>query len=137
MGPTDKEHRSLLRGIARRAMIEKGLLSDFSDYAPADLAGMQTPAVIDDEKVRDLRDILWASIDNDDTRDIDQLTAAQAMPGDEIKDLVAVADVDAMVRNGSAIFRPRAAQHHVRIHRCRNIPDASRKAFHRSHIVSL
>jgi exoribonuclease-2 len=103
MSPTDKEHRSLLRRIARRAMIEKGLLPDFSDEAIAELAGIQTPAVIDDEKVRDLRDILWASIDNDDTRDIDQLTAAQAMTGDAVKILVAVADVDAIVRGGSAI----------------------------------
>ncbi len=103
MGPADKEHRSLLRSIARRAMIEKGLLPDFSDEAMAELAGMQTPAIIDDERIRDLRDILWSSIDNDDTRDIDQLTAAQAMPGDAVKILVAVADVDAMVRNGSAI----------------------------------
>ena len=103
MGLTDKEHRSFLRRIARRAMIEKGLLPDFSDEAIAELAGIQTPAVTDGEKVRDLRNILWASIDNDDTRDIDQLTAAQAMPGDAVKILVAVADVDAIVKNGSAI----------------------------------
>jgi exoribonuclease-2 len=103
MGLTDKEHRSFLRRIARRAMIEKGLLPDFSDEAIAELAGIQTPAVTDGEKVRDLRNILWASIDNDDTRDIDQLTAAQAMSGDSVMILVAVADVDAIVKNGSAI----------------------------------
>ncbi len=73
---------SFLRTIARRAMIEKGLLPDFSREAIAELAGIEMPAVADGEKVRDLRNILWASIDNDDTRDIDQLTAAQAMPGD-------------------------------------------------------
>ncbi|MCX5902391.1 MAG: ribonuclease catalytic domain-containing protein, partial [Proteobacteria bacterium] len=55
------------------------------------------------EQVRDLRDLLWASIDNDDSRDLDQLTVAEAMPGDKIKILVAVADVDAIVKNGSAI----------------------------------
>jgi exoribonuclease-2 len=89
--------------VARRAMIEKGLLPDFSVEVIAELAGIQTSEGIDDEKIRDLRDVLWASIDNDDTHDIDQLTAAQAMPGDAAKILVAVADVDAIVRSGSAI----------------------------------
>jgi VacB/RNase II family 3'-5' exoribonuclease len=102
MGPTDGEHRSLLMKIARRAMIEKGLLPDFSEEVIAELGGLQS-AAIDDGSIRDLRDVLWASIDNDDTRDIDQLTAAQAVTGDAVKILVAVADVDSMVRNGSAI----------------------------------
>ena len=47
--------------------------------------------------------MLWASIDNDDSRDLDQLTVAEAMPGDRIKFLVAIADVDSLVKNGSAI----------------------------------
>ena len=55
------------------------------------------------EPVRDLRNLLWASIDNDDSRDLDQLTVAEAMAGDQIKILVAVADVDSVVKNGSAI----------------------------------
>ena len=47
--------------------------------------------------------MLWASIDNDDSRDLDQLTVAEAMPGDRIKIRVAIADVDSLVKNGSAI----------------------------------
>ena len=62
-----------------------------------------TPATIDDEQVRDLRNLLWASIDNDDSRDLDQLTVAEAMQGDEVKILVAVADVDSIVKSKSAI----------------------------------
>ena len=53
--------------------------------------------------IRDLTDLLWASIDNDDSRDLDQLTVAEALPGDKVKIRVAVADVDALVKNGSAI----------------------------------
>src|SRR4030066_2281392 len=57
----------------------------------------------DSEPARDLRDFLWASIDNDDSLDLDQLTVAEAMPGDRVKILVAVADVDSIVKDGSAI----------------------------------
>jgi exoribonuclease-2 len=53
--------------------------------------------------IRDMRDLLWASIDNDDSRDLDQLTVAEAMPADKVKILVAIADVDVVVKNGSAI----------------------------------
>ena len=53
--------------------------------------------------LRDLTGLLWASIDNDDSRDLDQLTVAEALPGDVVKILVAVADVDALVKDGSAI----------------------------------
>ena len=53
--------------------------------------------------VRDMRDLLWASIDNDDLCDLDQLTVVVAMPADKVKILVAIADVDAVVKDGSAI----------------------------------
>ena len=56
-----------------------------------------------EHQVRDLRDLLWASIDNDDSRDLDQLTVAEAMPGEEVKVLVAIADVDAVVKFNTAI----------------------------------
>ena len=55
------------------------------------------------EPLRDLRELLWCSIDNDDSLDLDQLTVAEAMPGGNVKILVAVADVDALVKDGSAI----------------------------------
>ena len=59
--------------------------------------------VADPSGIRDLTDLLWASIDNDDSRDLDQLTVAEALPGDKVKIRVAVADVDALVKDGSAI----------------------------------
>jgi exoribonuclease-2 len=55
--------------------------------------------------VRDLRDRLWASIDNDDSRDLDQLSVAEPLQGDAVKVLVAIADVDALVAQHSAIDR--------------------------------
>ncbi len=103
MTTNGKQQRAILQKIARRAMLERGMLPDFSAEALTELGRIQTPSTIDGEHVRDLRDLLWASIDNDDTRDLDQLTVAGAMTGDEVKILVAVADVDLIVKSGTAI----------------------------------
>jgi exoribonuclease-2 len=103
MNTEEKTHRAILANIAERAMRESGLLPDFSADTLAELAGIRSPAAAGADSVRDLRDLLWSSLDNDDSRDLDQLTVAQTMPGDAVKVLVAVADVDALVQSGSAI----------------------------------
>jgi exoribonuclease-2 len=84
-------------------MLDRELLPDFSSEVLAELSGIRAPAAMINGPVRDLRDLLWASIDNDDSRDLDQLTVAEAMPGDKVKILVAIADVDALVDKGSAV----------------------------------
>jgi VacB/RNase II family 3'-5' exoribonuclease len=99
----DKQHRSILQKIARRAMVERGLLPDFSAQALAELDGLRGPSIQTDTTTRDLRHLLWCSIDNDDSRDLDQLTVAEALPDKSVKVLVAVADVDGMVKKSSAI----------------------------------
>jgi VacB/RNase II family 3'-5' exoribonuclease len=103
MNATNKQHRAVLHRIARRVMVERGLLPDFSEEALSELTGIQNPATMADGPVRDRRDLIWASIDNDDSRDLDQLTFAEALPDDQITILVAVADVDALVKDGTAI----------------------------------
>ncbi len=103
MNTNDHGHRAILEAIARRAMLERGLLPDFPPAVLAELRAMRPPAASNGQAVRDLRDLPWASIDNDDSRDLDQLTVGQAMPGDKVKVLVAVADVDELVSPGSAI----------------------------------
>ncbi len=103
MNTDDKHHRAILQGIAHRVMIARGLLPDFSNAAIAELNRMQAPAAGNGASVRNLKDLLWASIDNDDSRDLDQLTAAEALPGDKVKVRVAIADVDSLVNKGSAI----------------------------------
>ncbi len=82
-------------------MLEKGLLPEFSPAALAELQAIQAPA--DAAGVRDLTDLLWSSIDNDDSRDLDQLTVAETLPGGHVRIRVAIADVDALVRKGAAI----------------------------------
>jgi exoribonuclease-2 len=103
IGAGENEHRAILQGIARRAMMDRGLLPDFSPEALAELDGIRAPAAANSQVLPDLTNRLWASIDNDDSRDLDQLTVAEGMPGDAIKILVAVADVDAIVKKGSPI----------------------------------
>ncbi len=103
MKANDQPHRALLRSIAHQAMLDRGLLTDFSAAALAELGRLQGAAATPGEPVRDLRNLLWASIDNDDSLDLDQLTVAQAMPDGKIKILVAIADVDSLVKNGTAI----------------------------------
>jgi len=84
-------------------MTERGLFPDFSPQALAELDGIHGPATQTEESTRDLRNLIWCSIDNDDSRDLDQLTVAEAMPDGVAKVLVAVADVDAVVRKQSAL----------------------------------
>ena len=103
MSANDTQHRAILQSIAHQAMLDRGLLPDFSIEALAELGRLQIPVPTEGEPVRDLRDLLWASIDNDDSRDLDQLTVAEAGTGDHIRILVAIADVDSVVKNGSAI----------------------------------
>src|SRR5450759_3715712 len=103
LNANNQQHREILQSIAHKAMLERGLLPDFSSAALAELEKIQAPAGLNSEPTRDLRGLLWASIDNDDSLDLDQITVAEAMPGDKVKILVAVADVDSLVNNGSAI----------------------------------
>ena len=85
IGAGENEHRAILQGIARRAMMDRGLLPDFSPEALAELDGIRAPAAANSQVLPDLTNRLWASIDNDDSRDLDQLTVAEGMPGDAIK----------------------------------------------------
>jgi VacB/RNase II family 3'-5' exoribonuclease len=103
MNANDTQHRAMLMSLAHQAMLARGLLPDFSAAALAELGRLRVPAATEAEPVLDLRNLLWASIDNDDSRDLDQLTVAAAMPEDNTKILVAIADVAAVVKNGSAI----------------------------------
>src|SRR3990172_2793511 len=105
MNTHTEQHRSILKSIAHRAMLERGLLPDFSSEAFSELEQLQRTAVsaIDSNTIRDRRNLLWASIDNDDSRDLDQLTVAKALPEGKVQILVAIADVDSSVKDGSAI----------------------------------
>jgi VacB/RNase II family 3'-5' exoribonuclease len=95
--------RSDLQRIAQRAMRDRGLLPEFSPAEMAEAQRLDAGIGPADPHIRDLRGLLWASIDNDDSRDLDQLTVAEAMPAGVTKILIAIADVDAKVKQGSAL----------------------------------
>ncbi len=101
--PTPKNSdRNTLAEIARQAMLDRDLEPDFPAAALKEVAGLRAAASAPND-ARDLRDRLWASIDNDDSRDLDQLTAAETLADGQVRILVAVADVDALVRKSSAL----------------------------------
>jgi VacB/RNase II family 3'-5' exoribonuclease len=87
--------RHFLQQIAQDAMRDRGFEPDFSEAARAQVARLQTPAPPDGR--RDLRALLWCSIDNEDSRDLDQLSVADTTSSGQVKILVAIADVDSLV----------------------------------------
>jgi exoribonuclease-2 len=109
MNAPEQRHRAILQRIAHRVMLERGFLPEFSAAAMAEVGRIQVfgtnePASVENSPgVRDLRDLAWASIDNDDSRDLDQLTFAEALPAGRTKLIVAIADVDSLVKDGSSI----------------------------------
>src|SRR5208283_5863958 len=95
--PNTKNGKYILEQIARRVMQEHRFLTDFSAAALAQLSNIQNAVTGTALIKKDLRQLSWLSIDNDDSKDLDQLTAAELLTDRNIKILVAVADVDTLV----------------------------------------
>ncbi len=97
--------------LARADMLEHGLEPDFPPEAlqqVADTPGPASPGLGDDSSIRDFRDLremAWASVDNDDSRDLDQLSVAEELADDAARVYVAIADVDALVKKDSPVDR--------------------------------
>lgn len=90
--------------IARQAMFTRGLFPDFPNSAITQLNTMQGPAHCEDEgNLIDMTSKLWFSIDNDDSRDLDQLTYAERISDKIVRVFVAIADVDAMVKKSTPL----------------------------------
>src|SRR5438046_1153829 len=99
-----------LAAAAHQEMIHEGFDPDFSASVKAQVEHLKSrPAPVQDTAVRDLRELLWSSIDNDSSRDLDQIEAAERVALG-IRVLVAIADVDSAVPAGSPIDQHAAAQ---------------------------
>ena len=96
-------HRSDLVRIAMDAMRDRGLEPEFPARALQQLETLASAGQDDDPRIRDLTALPWCSIDNDDSLDLDQLTACGPLSNGAVKIFVAVADVDALVKKNSAI----------------------------------
>lgn len=94
-----------LQAIAKQIMLDHGFDPDFPPQVAQQLAQLKTLAakVAPAGDIRDLRNLLWSSIDNDTSRDLDQIEVAETLPNGDIKVLVGIADVDAFVPRHSAI----------------------------------
>jgi len=94
-----------LQAAAKQVMIENGFEPEFSPQVQQELEELKAhPAKVEPSlNIRDLRNLLWSSIDNDTSRDLDQAEVAERLPNGETKVLVAIADVDTFVSKNSAI----------------------------------
>lgn len=92
-----------LHEIAIDAMRTRGLLPAFAAQALQEAEDARHASPEQGSGIRDLRHLTWFSIDNDDTRDLDQLSVAEALPDGAARLLVAVADVDTKVAPGGAV----------------------------------
>jgi VacB/RNase II family 3'-5' exoribonuclease len=94
-----------LHAVAKEVMQQRGFNPDFPPAVQKQLADLRAhpPQIAAAKDVRDLRNLLWSSIDNDTSRDLDQIEVAERLPDDGVKVLVGIADVDAFVPKQTAI----------------------------------
>jgi exoribonuclease-2 len=95
--------KSDLARIAIIVMREKGLEPDFPKEAHDQLQTLNLPGEDTDPSIRDLTHLLWCSLDNDDSQDLDQLTACSPMENGSHKIYIAIADVDSLIKKDSPI----------------------------------
>ena len=94
-----------LQAMARQVMLARGFEPNFPPGTQQQLAAIKAhpPALTPSEKVRDLRELLWSSIDNDTSKDLDQIEVAERLPDGGTKVMIGIADVDAFVAKDSPI----------------------------------
>jgi exoribonuclease-2 len=94
-----------LQATAKQIMVENGFEPDFPAGVPQQLAEIRThpPSTAPAGDVRDLRGLLWSSIDNDTSKDLDQIEVAERLPDGSVKVMIGIADVDAFVARGTPI----------------------------------
>jgi exoribonuclease-2 len=96
-------HRNDLQRVAHRALLERDLLDVFDGSAIDQLDGIRGPAEENGVDIRDLRGLPWCSIDNDESKDLDQLSAALQLGDGSVRIFVAIADVDTLVDKGTPL----------------------------------
>ena len=90
-----------IHAAARRAMITNGFQPDVPAAVTAEVSKAAEPTAAVAGTAQDLRALPWSSIDNDSSRDLDQLEIADKLPNGDVRVRVAIADVDGTVTKGS------------------------------------
>ena len=113
----DNKTSNWLDERARQTMAQNGFEPNFPQDAVAELTEIKSqPSGFNaDTNIADFRDLLWSSIDNASSRDLDQIEFAEQLPNGDIRILVGIADVDLLVKQDSAIDR-HAAKNTVTIY---------------------
>ncbi|MEO6865827.1 MAG: RNB domain-containing ribonuclease [Gemmatimonadaceae bacterium] len=94
-----------LRAAAHQAMLANGFMPDIPADVLAEVARAVEPSGVLGANFKDFRALAWSSIDNDSSRDLDQLEVAERLPDGTVRVRVAIADVDATVQQGSVTDR--------------------------------
>jgi exoribonuclease-2 len=102
MSSRASDDRHDLSALAHRVMRARGFAPDFEPDVLAEVEAIDARVAGGVGAVPDRTGLPWFSIDNDDSRDLDQLSAAERLPAGAVRLLVAIADVDALVPDGSA-----------------------------------
>ena len=94
-----------LQAMARQVMLAQGFEPNFPPATQQQLVDIKTnpPQLAPSDKVRDLRGLLWSSIDNDTSKDLDQIEVAEQLPNGDIKVMIGIADVDFFVSKDSPL----------------------------------
>lgn len=90
-------------------MIEAGFQPDFPPEINRELQATASAPPKPVDPPRDLRALLWSSIDNKESRDLDQIEYVEQTADGTLRLLIGIADVDALVAKDSAIDRHAAA----------------------------
>src|SRR5262250_2725638 len=93
-----------LQATAKQVMQEHGFNPDFPADVTTQLASLNSQSqLVPGKDVRDLRNLLWSSIDNDTSRDLDQIEVAEPVSNGDVRVMIGIADVDAFVPRDTPI----------------------------------
>ena len=102
-GPTTRATQVDLARLAVEEMIEHGFRPEYPPEAHREVQRLERrPARVLEDGRRDLRDLMWSSVDNRTSRDLDQIEFAERMPDESVRLMIGIADVDALVERGTA-----------------------------------
>jgi len=100
--PRRRDNGFDMHAAAQRVLSAAGFEPGLDGAAKRQLEGIKGPAPTE-PGVKDLRHLPWSSIDNTESRDLDQVEVAEALPDGAIRIIVGIADVDSLVPKGSPL----------------------------------